>query len=110
MGRVPSTLPDGDPVPADGSLPDQAYAGMADRSLSFYLHVPFCATRCGYCDFNTYTAGELGSRGVPAVLAGRGAGRDRSGREGSRGRAASSGRCRRCSSAAAPRRWSVPGR
>lgn len=26
-----------------------------------YIHVPFCATRCGYCDFNTYTAGELGS-------------------------------------------------
>ena len=63
--RVPSTLPQGDPVPADGSLPDQAYAGMAERSLSFYLHVPFCATRCGYCDFNTYTAGELGSAASP---------------------------------------------
>jgi oxygen-independent coproporphyrinogen-3 oxidase len=25
-----------------------------------YVHVPFCATRCGYCDFNTYTATELG--------------------------------------------------
>ncbi|GAB3690410.1 radical SAM family heme chaperone HemW [Corynebacterium nasicanis] len=24
-----------------------------------YLHVPFCSTRCGYCDFNTYTPGEL---------------------------------------------------
>jgi oxygen-independent coproporphyrinogen-3 oxidase len=23
--------------------------------------VPFCATRCGYCDFNTYTAAELGA-------------------------------------------------
>lgn len=62
---MPSTLPDGDPVPADGSLPDQAYESMADRSLSFYLHVPFCATRCGYCDFNTYTAGELGSDASP---------------------------------------------
>ena len=58
---MPSTLPEGDPVPADGSLPAQASAGLSDRSLSFYLHVPFCATRCGYCDFNTYTAGELGS-------------------------------------------------
>jgi oxygen-independent coproporphyrinogen-3 oxidase len=38
---------------------------MADRSLSVYLHVPFCATRCGYCDFNTYTAGELGSAASP---------------------------------------------
>jgi putative oxygen-independent coproporphyrinogen III oxidase len=25
-----------------------------------YVHVPFCATRCGYCNFVTYTAGELG--------------------------------------------------
>ncbi len=64
-GRVPSSLPDGDPVPADGSLPDQAYVGMADRTLSVYLHVPFCATRCGYCDFNTYTAGELGAAASP---------------------------------------------
>jgi oxygen-independent coproporphyrinogen-3 oxidase len=24
------------------------------------VHVPFCASRCGYCDFNTYTASELG--------------------------------------------------
>ena len=24
------------------------------------MHVPFCTTRCGYCDFNTYTASELG--------------------------------------------------
>jgi oxygen-independent coproporphyrinogen-3 oxidase len=65
MAGVPSTLPDGDPVPADGSLPGQAYADMADRSLSIYLHVPFCTTRCGYCDFNTYTAGELGSTASP---------------------------------------------
>lgn len=28
--------------------------------FGIYIHVPFCATRCGYCDFNTYTAGELG--------------------------------------------------
>jgi oxygen-independent coproporphyrinogen-3 oxidase len=26
-----------------------------------YVHVPFCQTRCGYCDFNTYTAAELGN-------------------------------------------------
>ncbi len=62
---MPSTLPEGEPVPVDGSLPDQAYQGSADRSLSVYLHVPFCATRCGYCDFNTYTAGELGSTASP---------------------------------------------
>lgn len=28
--------------------------------LGIYVHVPFCASRCGYCDFNTYTAQELG--------------------------------------------------
>ena len=28
--------------------------------FGLYIHVPFCATRCGYCDFNTYTPAELG--------------------------------------------------
>jgi len=27
--------------------------------LSFYVHIPYCARRCGYCDFNTYTPSEL---------------------------------------------------
>jgi putative oxygen-independent coproporphyrinogen III oxidase len=53
-------LPDGDPVPGDGSLPPAAVAGLGRRPFGFYVHVPFCATRCGYCDFNTYTATELG--------------------------------------------------
>lgn len=34
---------------------------MTDRGLSAYVHVPFCASRCGYCDFNTYTSAELGA-------------------------------------------------
>jgi len=56
---VPSTLPDGDPVPRDGALPPSALDGLGSRPFGFYVHVPFCVTRCGYCDFNTYTATEL---------------------------------------------------
>jgi oxygen-independent coproporphyrinogen-3 oxidase len=56
---MPSTLPDGDPVPSDGTLPPSALDGLGDRPFGFYVHVPFCVTRCGYCDFNTYTATEL---------------------------------------------------
>ena len=32
---------------------------MASMSLSFYVHIPYCIKRCGYCDFNTYTPSEL---------------------------------------------------
>ncbi|MDX3224273.1 radical SAM family heme chaperone HemW [Streptomyces sp. ME19-01-6] len=66
---MPSVLPDGEPMPEDGALPASAVAGAADRPLGIYLHVPYCATRCGYCDFNTYTATEL--RGSGGVLASR---------------------------------------
>jgi oxygen-independent coproporphyrinogen-3 oxidase len=27
--------------------------------LAFYIHIPYCIKRCGYCDFNTYTPSEL---------------------------------------------------
>ena len=57
---MPSTLPDGEPAPADGALPPSALSGFGTRPFGLYLHVPFCTTRCGYCDFNTYTAEELG--------------------------------------------------
>ncbi|AKE40943.1 putative oxygen-independent coproporphyrinogen III oxidase [Corynebacterium kutscheri] len=35
------------------------------ETFGVYVHVPFCASRCGYCDFNTYTPGELGSAASP---------------------------------------------
>jgi putative oxygen-independent coproporphyrinogen III oxidase len=57
---MPGTLPEGEPVPEDGSLPDSATQGSGDAPFGVYVHVPFCRTRCGYCDFNTYTAAELG--------------------------------------------------
>jgi putative oxygen-independent coproporphyrinogen III oxidase len=49
------------PVPADGALPPGALAGCGQRPFGVYVHVPFCLARCGYCDFNTYTAAELGA-------------------------------------------------
>ena len=57
---MPSVLPLGDPAPSDGLLPPQAADGAAGRAFGLYVHIPFCAVRCGYCDFNTYTATELG--------------------------------------------------
>jgi putative oxygen-independent coproporphyrinogen III oxidase len=66
---VPSTLPEGDAPPVDGVLPPAAVQEAAGRPFGFYLHVPFCAARCGYCDFNTYTATELGGGGSQASYA-----------------------------------------
>jgi oxygen-independent coproporphyrinogen-3 oxidase len=45
-------------TPAPAVLPQLAVT--PGTAFGIYVHVPFCATRCGYCDFNTYTAGELG--------------------------------------------------
>jgi putative oxygen-independent coproporphyrinogen III oxidase len=59
---VPSALPIADPAPADGLLPASVADGAGERDFGVYVHVPFCRVRCGYCDFNTYTASEI--RGV----------------------------------------------
>lgn len=62
-------LPDGDAAPDDGALPASVRDGAHDRALGVYLHVPFCTVRCGYCDFNTYTATELGGGASQASYA-----------------------------------------
>jgi oxygen-independent coproporphyrinogen-3 oxidase len=38
------------------------------QPFGLYVHVPFCITRCGYCDFNTYTPAELGGVNPDAWL------------------------------------------
>jgi putative oxygen-independent coproporphyrinogen III oxidase len=66
---MPSALPDGEPAPSGGSLPAAALATLGERRLGVYVHVPFCRVRCGYCDFNTYTATELGGGASQASYA-----------------------------------------
>ncbi|MEO8105769.1 MAG: radical SAM family heme chaperone HemW [Actinomycetes bacterium] len=70
---MPSAPPEGERAPANGRLPDSAARDVGAAPLGAYVHVPFCAARCGYCDFNTYTLSELRgstqSQYVGAVLA-----------------------------------------
>ncbi len=65
---MPATLPTGDPAPADGALPPAALAAVGRSPLGVYVHVPFCAVRCGYCDFNTYTPSETGAGATAAFV------------------------------------------
>jgi oxygen-independent coproporphyrinogen-3 oxidase len=65
---MPRKPPAGLPGPADGALPPAALAELPDRAFGIYVHVPYCATRCGYCDFNTYTAAELGGGAGPGAF------------------------------------------
>ena len=44
------------------ALPRSALAEVVGVPFGIYVHVPFCASRCGYCAFNTYTTSDLGGR------------------------------------------------
>ena len=54
-------FPKGELAPTDGLIPLQAAISSVDKTFHAYVHVPYCKARCGYCDFNTYTAEEIGS-------------------------------------------------
>ncbi|MCM3883964.1 radical SAM family heme chaperone HemW [Frankia sp. R82] len=64
---MPQKPPDGAAPPDDGALPADALAELDRRPFGVYVHVPYCAARCGYCDFNTYTAADLGGALVSSV-------------------------------------------
>ncbi|HEU0189715.1 MAG TPA: radical SAM family heme chaperone HemW [Mycobacterium sp.] len=55
LSSTSADLPDVQPTP--------------QRPFGVYVHVPFCLTRCGYCDFNTYTPAELGGTNPDAWVA-----------------------------------------
>ncbi len=67
---MPSTPPPGEPAPRDGALPETALEGLDRQPFGVYVHVPYCLTRCGYCDFNTYTPDELATAGPEASAGG----------------------------------------
>ncbi len=67
---MPGHPPEGAIAPPDGQLSDRSLSRLGAQSLSAYVHIPFCASRCGYCDFNTYTADELGPGANRADYAG----------------------------------------
>ena len=54
-------LPEGDQAPENGMFSASEIAGSDSRTFHAYVHIPFCKDICGYCDFNTYTATQLGS-------------------------------------------------
>ena len=58
-----------DPMRRHGTASHSQEPVSRSAPLGLYVHVPFCAARCGYCDFNTYTAAELPGGGDRAGFA-----------------------------------------
>ena len=43
---------------ADDAMPQVCEHDPRDKRLGLYIHIPFCLTKCTYCDFNTYAGIE----------------------------------------------------
>jgi oxygen-independent coproporphyrinogen-3 oxidase len=54
-------FPKGEKAPEDGLIPESSLVDAEQRTFHAYVHVPYCQVKCGYCDFNTYTADEIGT-------------------------------------------------
>ena len=51
-------------APLTGAPGSSAARSMA-QGIGLYIHIPFCQTKCPYCDFNTYAGLE---RLMPSYL------------------------------------------
>ena len=67
MGACLPHFPTANPSPPTARCPRPRSPGPPTAPSGSTCTCPYCATRCGYCDFNTYTATELAARRCPRL-------------------------------------------